>query len=229
MAKKKITIRDRNDEASIYNDDMIELPEDFGVIVPNAIELHDDGSIQLGRMRMTAIGLQIEGAISEEEYIAFGEAVVQLNTAYQWIVGDYLAYGEDANYGDAKRIATMLHRDPTTLWNWTSICRRVEYSRRREDLSFSHHEVVASLPDVDQEHWLNIASEKGWSSKRLRDEIDGPAQKPNARSSRIPTSLFRFRKTFTPQQYKRMTVTERMELRQTLEEMLTQINDWDTN
>lgn len=185
MAKKKVQINTNRGRAETHQDDSIydnpiELPQDFGVIPSAGIVKRDDGSLEVSNVRIHRIGLEFVGEVSEDEYEIFGQTLLQIDTAYQWIVGDYLAYGVDNNYGMAKEFADKLGRSEGTVNNWTSICRQVTFSRRRENLSFKHHVEVASLPSDQQEYWLQQAEigngkegdeHKVWSAKRLRQEI----------------------------------------------------------
>ena len=133
----------------------------------------EDGSLELSNIRIHRIGLEFVGDVSEEEYEIFGQTLLQIDTAYQWIVGDYLAYGVKNNYGMAKDFAEALGRSEGTINNWVSVSRQVRFSRRRENLSFKHHVEVAALSSDEQEHWLHQASENGWSAARLNKEING--------------------------------------------------------
>jgi hypothetical protein len=75
-----------------------------------------------------------------------GIALCRLDEAKQWWLGDWWAFGEH-KYGDRKAI---LESDDWTgpsfgtCANAASVCRAFETSRRRELLSFSHHQILAS-------------------------------------------------------------------------------------
>ena len=180
MAKKiQINKRDGANEGSIY-DNPIDLPYDFGIVHSPGIVKRDDGSLEVSNIRIHRVGLEFVGTVSEEEYEIFGQTLLQIDTAYQWIVGDYLAYGVENNYGMAKDFAEKLDRSEGTINNWTSISRLVTFSRRRENLSFKHHVEVAPFSPEQQDYWLSLAengnSKEGdehkiWSVKRLREEI----------------------------------------------------------
>lgn len=88
-----------------------------------------------------------------------------------WVIADLLNYGE-ANFGERYAQAfddcvVELH----TLQNWRWVARCFTPSRRRESLSWSHHEVVAKLPEKQQDTWLNRAERKRWSTRELREEV----------------------------------------------------------
>lgn len=183
MAKKIQINTDRGgtsqNNQSIYTNDL-DLPDDFGKVKEPGIVKADDGALQVKNIEIYSVGLHFNGKVDEDEYAIFGETLLQINTAYQWIVGDYLVYGVDNNYGMAQEFAEKLGREPKTISNWVSVCRQITFSRRREDLSYGHHDAVASLSAEEQDYWLEKASvgngedgknHKPWSVKKLRGEI----------------------------------------------------------
>jgi hypothetical protein len=74
--------------------------------------------------------------------------------------------------------------------NMAYVASRFEFSRRRKNLSWSHHAEVAPLSTDEQEYWLNIAVEKRLSVRRLRSELrawrskGGAALRPENAASR---------------------------------------------
>jgi len=205
----------------------------------------EDGAIELSNIRIHRIGLDFVGEVTEEEYETFGEMILQFDTAYQWIVGDYLAYGVDNNYGLAKKFAERLDRDPTTVHDWTYVCGQVTFSERSENLSFGHHKVVAKMNAEDRAYWLKRAEEgngkqgdahKVWSKRRLEKEIaeasgealpskrTSPAYKRWAEQSqdRAAKALSQFKKTNdgrTRNAWKRFAEAEAQRWQTVLEEM----------
>ena len=134
-------------------------------------QARDDGRIQAGAFVVSGVGLEIQSAIDETEWLAFYQALDKLQNALQWIIGDWINYGDKTygkTYADA---AEMTGLKETTLHTYSWVAREVEISRRRENLSFSHHETVAGLAPEEQEYWLIAAHTNNWSSKRLREEI----------------------------------------------------------
>ena len=59
-----------------------------------------------------------------------------------------------------------------TLANYKWVSSKVEFSRRQENLSYSHHaEVVSLTPDL-QSYWLDIAADEDLSTLALRGRIE---------------------------------------------------------
>lgn len=225
-------------EASIY-DSTIDLPQDFGVIPTSGIVQHEDGSLEVSNIRIHRVGLEFVGEVDEEEYEIFGQTLLQIDTAYQWIVGDYLAYGVENNYGMAKDFAEKLGKSEQTITNWVYVSRHIEFYRRRENLSHGHHDAVAGLSNDEQKYWLDLA-EKGngkqgkeqkiWSVKKLRDEISKTRDTLEVDKPSPATRLLeRWQKMVNPKKWKKLSPTERTKLKTALEKMLDDIDTWENS
>jgi len=106
-----------------------------------------------------------------------------------WWRGDLYLRGEEW-YGEDKATSIFdpLTMDVKTWQNNASICRRIDLSRRREELTYSHHAEVAYLEPEQfakesphlakltseglQDHYLALAIENGLSIRKLRDAIN---------------------------------------------------------
>jgi hypothetical protein len=85
-----------------------------------------------------------------------------------WWIGDWLRYG-NARYGQKYRAAAAITGyDVQSLMNMAYVASRVDPSRRREGLSFSHHAELAALAPQEQERWLDRIEEHGLSVHVLR-------------------------------------------------------------
>lgn len=109
-------------------------------------------------------------ALGFNEWVRLGEQLQAQRDANLWWLADWAAAGElryRREYGPAlERIYAR-----GSLHNLSSVSRRVEPSRRREGLSFSHHVEVASLEPEWQTVWLDDAETHGWSVMDLRARI----------------------------------------------------------
>ena len=143
---------------------------------PRALVVKDDGSIQTGKFRLSAIGLGIDDTVSQEEWSELGQVLRRLDVALQWLIGDWMVYGERVWGYTYEQVALSFGYEVSTLYNYTSVARKVSFSRRRENLSFGHHQAVASRTPDEQAHWLALAEEEGWSVARLRASLkDSPS------------------------------------------------------
>lgn len=91
--------------------------------------------------------------------------------ACPWWLGDALIFGE-RKYGQTyAQVAEVTGKAIHTLQNSAWVASRIPPSRRREDLSFSHHAEVAGMePDI-ADAYLNLAEEHGWTRNELRRSI----------------------------------------------------------
>jgi len=84
-------------------------------------------------------------------------------------MADVLAYAAGKwgqKYVEAQE---LFRREYGTLANIVSIAKRVPFSRRRENLTFTHHEAVASLPPAEQEKFLDQAEQFNLTVSQLRE------------------------------------------------------------
>src|SRR5438094_731747 len=101
------------------------------------------------RTAMTVVGLRFTDAVTFEEWEALGPRLAHITKATPWWLGDWLFRGEtkfrrvDRGRYETAIAATGL--DYQTLANYKSVAGRFPLSRRREKLSFAHHEVVAGI------------------------------------------------------------------------------------
>ena len=120
------------------------------------------------RCQITATGLVIAEDASEDELIMIGRQLATAERSLMWWVGD-LAATAARRYGETYDVvmeATSL--DYGTVRNAASIARKFELSRRRDNLSWSHHAEVASLEPDYADQALEEAEKQGWSQKDFR-------------------------------------------------------------
>jgi hypothetical protein len=104
------------------------------------------------------------------------EARKQLEGA-QWCLGD-LAREIETTYGkaDLQAYADAIGVEYHTLLNYRHVSKRFESSRRRENLTWSHHERLAiaifthARGEVDE--WLARAETEGWSVRKLARMVE---------------------------------------------------------
>src|ERR1700722_3049706 len=106
--------------------------------------------------------------IDAREWVMAGHRIGTVGRRIQWLLGDWIAYGS-AKFGQRyTEAAKVTGYDPQSLMNMVYVASRFSVSRRRESLSWSHHEAVAALEDEDQDAWLDRAVEHRWSVSDLR-------------------------------------------------------------
>lgn len=114
-----------------------------------------------------------------------------------WWIGDWLLYG-NARWGEMYAAAAKITGyDPKSLRNMRYVASRFHVSLRKDNLTWSHHAVLASL-DVDQQrYWLERASHDRLSVEDLRAELRAERhgqrrsldEPPRARERRSDTAM----------------------------------------
>lgn len=117
----------------------------------------------------SAQGLMIEPSMSFGEWEEVGKTLEQISGAWQWWYGDWWNFGE-RRYGE-KHAQALPDKDYSTKATAAWVAGRVQFSRRRENLSFTHHREVAPLETSEQDRWLDLAGTGLWSVADLRREL----------------------------------------------------------
>jgi hypothetical protein len=144
------------------------------------------GTLRVGKFTLSPIGLEVDGTPSEEHWVTVGQFLQRMNSSIQWLVGDWINYGERVWGKTYAEISQLTGYEESTLQQFAWIARSVQFSVRTENLSYGHHQLVASLklpnkePDIKaQQQWLARAVDNGWSVSTLRKEILGVKREPS--------------------------------------------------
>ena len=106
--------------------------------------------------------------LDAHEWAAAGRRIGAVGRCIQWLLGDWIAYG-NTKFGERyARASKITGYDAQTLMNMVYVASRFPISRRRENLSWSHHEALAALEPEEQDHWLDKAGTHRWSVFDLR-------------------------------------------------------------
>ena len=116
--------------------------------------------------RVHRVGVEIESSVDQRTWYEFGELLHQVEYALEWIIADWLAFGEH-KYGDKiyQSAASLLGKSPRTWEDYAYIARNVRISERSEILpAFVHKSVARFSDDVAlQRTLLGIAEQHGLS------------------------------------------------------------------
>lgn len=105
------------------------------------------------------------------EWAEAGRRLGAMGRCSQWGLGDWIRYG-NAKFGERYAWAARVTAyDSQTLMNMVYVASRFEISRRRENLSWSHHETLAALQPDEQDYWLDRAIADHLSVSDLRLEL----------------------------------------------------------
>ena len=126
---------------------------------------------------LTAIGLKLKDPdLPYERFEDLCCMLGRMHEAVRFAIGDALLIGPEL-YGErAYQAFESLNLSEKGRLVYVRVSDRVPRSRRRKDLSWSHHRAVASLEPPEQKQWLKTASEKGMSHAELRDALRNGAE-----------------------------------------------------
>ena len=105
------------------------------------------------------------------QWVENGRRLALVGRAVGWWIGDWLRYGNERFGERYARAARITGYDPQTLMNMVYVASRFDLSRRREELSFSHHAELAALDPDAQDYWLSRARAERLSVRCLREEL----------------------------------------------------------
>jgi hypothetical protein len=106
-----------------------------------------------------------------EEWLLHGRRMGSIGRGSAWWIGDWVNYGNAAFGEKYARASRITGYDVQSLMNMAYVASRFELSRRRENLSWSHHAELAALPPDEQDQWLDRAAAGGISVRRLREAL----------------------------------------------------------
>ena len=107
-----------------------------------------DNKLSLGNFYFDKTGLVVTGSPTFEEWQNCGDFLKQAEKSVQFWIGDWLNYGEN-KYGETySQALNDTDYELKTLQQTKWVSGKIETSRRREHLSFSHHVEVASFLSI---------------------------------------------------------------------------------
>lgn len=130
---------------------------------------------------LTKTSLIFKRDITKEEWMDGFNSLKKIEGCIQFWIGDFLAY-RNQKWGMYDDIAEETGYDKKTLWEYKNMSEKIESSARAEDLSYSHHREVISLPPEKQTEFLNKAVDEKLSVRELREEI----RKESIKDIKIP-------------------------------------------
>jgi hypothetical protein len=124
-----------------------------------------------GNIHISDLGVQFDGDIPESAVDDLLRNAGRAARGCIFIIGDAINYA-NGKYGEKyDRWRELTGLEYQTLMHATSIARKIEICRRRQNLTFEHHKLVAPLPPEEQTHWLDMAEREGFSKRRLAKSL----------------------------------------------------------
>lgn len=120
---------------------------------------------------ISAVAWQPSRDLDLGEWAVYGKRLGAISRGAAWWIGDWVNYG-NAKFGEKYvRAAHVTGYDVKSLMNMASVAGKFPLSRRRENLSWSHHAEVAGLSPEVGDQWLAVAEARGLSVHGLREEL----------------------------------------------------------
>jgi len=122
-------------------------------------------------VEVTSVGWQAGIDLAYEDWLRYGSRLGLAGRNAAWWVGDWVRYGTTRYGSKYSAAARVTGYDRQTLMNYVYVATRFEFSRRRENLSWSHHAELAALELEAQEKWLNRAQRERLTVRDLREAL----------------------------------------------------------
>lgn len=123
------------------------------------------------RLDLEELEAQHGGVLTIDEARDVARALGAMARGHQWWVGDLLVYGEQQFGEEFAQLEAELELEPRTAANWRWVADKVAATRRREDLSWSHHAEVARLKPNQQKALLAWAADEHATVRELRIRV----------------------------------------------------------
>jgi hypothetical protein len=141
----------------------------------------EEQSALQGKVLTTRIGLHIPTAIPFDEWKLAGLRLSGIVDSSCWWLGDWLIYGKERYADRYQRGIEAVGLRYQTLRNYAWVAGQFPLHRRRAALTFQHHSELASLPEKEQDEWLDRAERRNWTTKQLRSAVRFAHRKDIAR------------------------------------------------
>lgn len=140
------------------------------------IKLQPNNDIEFAGFQLRKNGLTIAGSPSFKQWEEIGKFINRSAQAVQFWRGDWLNFGENT-YDQWTQYFSQDESAYQTLANEKWVASKVPFSRRRENLSWSHHAEVADLEPEEQEVMLKKAEEEHLNRAVFRKLVRAYKQK----------------------------------------------------
>ena len=152
--------------ASLVSQELVERDPNPAEVIPALIEQGVLGATWADFSRLV-------GPEDFEQFEAIGRMLGKLHSATKFWIADWLTFGEGAMGDRYAQAAEALGLSERTMQDYHWVSQHVPRSRRRADLTFSHHRAVArrSIDPAQQEQLLELASRRDLSVRELDEEV----------------------------------------------------------
>jgi len=116
----------------------------------------------------TPVSLELPSDLDFDGWQHRGKMLMLLQKATAWWIGDWLNFGEHTFGEMYTQAVDVTGKDLDTLRKYQWVAEQIPPERRRERLTFGHHDAIASLPPVEQDKLLDEAIESDWNVTDIR-------------------------------------------------------------
>lgn len=136
------------------------------------VVIHPSEGLNIGTPAIARrVGLSLPHEMAVETWQSIGEQIIKIGDSTAWWIADWINYGQQKFPDRYRKAAAKTNLSYQTLRNYAWVARRFPISRRRAELSFQHHALVAGLEEQEQDRWLERALERGLSATELRKQL----------------------------------------------------------
>lgn len=122
------------------------------------------------------------------EWRQCGPRIGVVSKGANWWLGDWVRFGHRRFDQRYRQAAELTGYDAQTLMNLAYVAGRFEISRRRENISWSHHAELAKLQPATQDAWLDRVTTEHLSIRKLRAELRAVARGQLAPEEALPAA-----------------------------------------
>lgn len=142
------------------------------MLAASAIHLPDGATLTPLGITGLPDGMTLEDTLAlTRDLLSEFNAHMQIGNVLMWAVGDAYAHGERLHGEDFEEAMASTGYAPQTISNAVWVARKVAHRDRRGDLSWTHHECIASLKPEHQRTMLARAAEEELSTRDLADQV----------------------------------------------------------
>jgi hypothetical protein len=120
---------------------------------------------------LTRVGWIPDEGMDYAAWAQEGDRIGSFARATGWWLGDWLNFGTKKWGERYAKAAKITGYDPKTLRNMRYVASRFDLSLRRDNLTWSHHALIASLAPDERPYWLDRATNESFSVDDLRMEL----------------------------------------------------------
>jgi hypothetical protein len=157
---------------------------------PDAVQAGADAVVvKRDVRRRLALGWQPPQTLDRAGWLAAGVSLAEFGRVNNWWVGDWIRYGNahwGEKYTEAARVTGL---DAKTLRNIAYVASRFQLSRRRDNLSWTHHAELAALSPDQQDQWLDRSLSLRLSPGDLRIELRSAQRALQSTGENEPISI----------------------------------------